>query len=70
MSDESKDNRRGAEDAEKIIEFAPYGWAVYEQHCVNCGHEWVDVAPYLLSDLSRCHNCGKLKDVISPDFSV
>lgn len=62
------DNHKNTTDTEKIIEFAPYGWAVYELSCVNCHRSWVAVAPYLVTDLSICDYCGKKKDIIDPDF--
>jgi hypothetical protein len=62
------DNHKDTEGTEKIIDFAPYGWAVYELSCVNCGKEWVCVAPYLVTDLSICDYCGKNKNILDVNF--
>jgi hypothetical protein len=57
-------------EPENIVEFAPFGWAVYELSCVNCQHRWVCVAPYRVTDLHECPCCGKNKDIYQPDFKA
>ena len=51
-----------------VIDFAPYGWAVYELHCVNCKKQWVSVAPAVIVDITDCPYCGKHIDILEPDF--
>ena len=52
----------------EYIDFAPYGWGVYELGCVNCKKEWVSVAPAYITDITDCPYCGKKIDIYQPTF--